>query len=115
MEKNKLPILIFAVAIVLLGFFMWQQNTAAPRFDWDDSRQKNGYKENSEQPYGTQILHTLLANLFPEKKLTDISKKLSDELPIDSTTAEPKNYIFVGEAMFMDSLDTRLARPSPTI
>lgn len=107
MEKNKLPILIFAVAIVLLGFFMWQQNTAAPRFDWDDSRQRNGYKETSDQPYGTKLLHTLLADLFPAKKLSNISQKLSDELPIDSSSAAPKNYVFVGEALFMDSLDTR--------
>ncbi len=102
--KNRPILFIFLFALLLLAFFIWQGKGGA-RFDWDDSMTKNGYRETSAEPYGTQVLHKLLTDIFPGKKLVDIQKGIDEELLLDSAAA--KNYVFVGEAMYLDSLDTR--------
>jgi len=71
------------------------------RFDWSEN-----YEEDSKDPYGTFVIHEMLNNYFPNKKLTDIEYDLAAELPLDSLgTAETANYVFVGESMFLDSAD----------
>lgn len=104
MQNNRTPIVLALVAIALIGamfYFVYESNK--PKFDWEESSwQKKGYDEKSGQPYGTRIAHRLLENYFEGKKLIDIRKDVTKELPADSASAG-NNYVFVGEAIFMDS------------
>ncbi|HLP93527.1 MAG TPA: hypothetical protein VK168_05795 [Saprospiraceae bacterium] len=106
---NKRPTLYFAlVALALIAaMFYYVYESNKPKYDWTEgSWKKKGYDEKNDQPYGTQILHRLLDGYFPGKKLTDIKENPGRELPLDSS-ATGQNYVFVGEAMFMDSLSTK--------
>ncbi|GAB4494581.1 MAG: hypothetical protein OHK0019_21310 [Saprospiraceae bacterium] len=105
MSSNRTPLLIAALAVVLLaGLFYYTYQSGKSRFDWNDSWSQDAYKETNPQPYGTQVIHRLLEKYFPGKKLTDIQKNIVEELPLDSTGGS--NYVFIGEALYMDSLST---------
>ncbi|MFN0214042.1 MAG: hypothetical protein ACKVT2_07280 [Saprospiraceae bacterium] len=108
MQKNRIPILLAIAAIALIGamfYFVYESNK--PKFDWEEgSWKKKGYDEKNEQPYGSLIAHRLLENYFKGKKLVDIQKNVAKELPADSTDFG-HNYVFVGEAMYLDSLSTK--------
>ncbi len=104
--KNRTAYLILALAIVaLVGVFAWRRWQEPERYDWRDSWVKDAYSEQSAQPYGTQVLHNLLKRYFPDKKLIDIQTDLTAELPIAED--HRASYVFVGEALFLDSLSTR--------
>ena len=104
--KNRTAYLILALAIVaLVAVFAWQRWMAPERYDWRDSWAKEAYSEQSDQPYGTQVLHNLLKRYFPGKKLIDIQADLPSELLIEDDSRA--SYVFVGEALFLDSLSTR--------
>ncbi len=106
MKRGYLPV-IFGVLVVLLllGAMCWFQSKKA-RFDWQESSwSRKGYSETNDQPYGTQAFRTLLEDYFPGKSCKNISKNVGFELPQDSTAHY--NYVFVGEAMYLDSLSTK--------
>jgi hypothetical protein len=93
------------LAVVLLATaFYFSYRSGKPRYDWSDAWSKKAYRETNAEPYGTQIIHRLLQNYFPGKKLTDVQRDIPREIPIDSSGNS--NYVFVGEALFMDSLST---------
>ncbi len=104
--SNRLPLLLIVPAVLLLAavsYFFYERGKS--NFDWDDtSWNKKAYRQKSDQPYGTQVAYRVLENYFPEKKLSKIIKNVADELPRDS--AGGRNYIFVGEALYLDSLST---------
>ncbi len=106
MSSTRTPLLLILTACLALAglFYYLYASSSKERFDWRDSWPKKAYKETDPEPYGTQIAHRLLSDYFPKKKLTDITRKISADLPRDST--QHLNYIFVGEGMFLDSLDT---------
>jgi hypothetical protein len=105
MNSNHRPLLIALGATLLLAaVFYWLYESEKPRYDWSESWSKQVYKESNDQPYGTLIAHRLLQNYFAGKKTIDLQRSITKELPIDSTGSS--NYVFVGEAMYMDSLST---------
>lgn len=105
MSDRKPLLLMIAAGLLLAGGFYYLYAIAnRDRYDWQDSWPKKAYGEADKEPYGTQVTHRLLTDYFPGKKLTDLTKKVSAELPGDS--AQHYNYVFVGEGMFMDSADT---------
>lgn len=105
MNSSRTPLLIAVLAVVLLtAAFYFFYRSGKPRYEWDDAWSKQAYKETSAEPYGTQIVHRLLQNYFPGKKLTDVQRNIPGEIPIDSSGNS--NYVFVGEALYMDSLST---------
>ncbi len=86
-------------------YFVYESNK--PKFDWEEtSWKKKGYNEDSEQPYGTRVAHRLLENYVAGKKCIDLKKDVAKELPVD-TTSTGHNYVFVGEAMYLDSSGTK--------
>lgn len=105
MNSSRTPLLIaiFAVALLTAGFYYYYRS-GKPRYEWEDSWSKKAYKESNAEPYGTRITHSLLTKYFPGKKLTDVQKNIPQEIPIDTTGNS--NYVFVGEALYMDSLST---------
>lgn len=108
MQKHRIPILLAVVAIALIGamfYFVYESSKA--KFDWEESGwEKKGYDEKSAQPYGTQIVHRLLERFFEGKKLLDIRKEVARELAVD-TSSIGDNYVFIGEAMYLDSIGTK--------
>lgn len=105
MSSNRTPLLIAVLALILLaGAFYFTYKSGKPRFDWRDSWSKNAYRETNAEPYGTRIIHRLFDKYFPGKQLKDIKSSIIRELPLDSTGGS--NYVFVGEAMYMDSAST---------
>lgn len=105
MSSSRTPLLIALAAVALLAaVFYFSYQSGRPKYDWRDSWTKRAYKETSAEPYGTQIAHRLLEKYFSGKKFTDIQKDIIRELPLDST--QSNNYFFVGEALYMDSLNT---------
>lgn len=66
------------------------------------SWQENYYQKN-EGPYGTWVLHELLESLGPAYPVTDMTTSLEQALADPVPAAA--NYVFVGEALYLDSLD----------
>ena len=103
--KNRPPYTLIALAAVaLLALLYWRYWSGRGRYDWRDSWVRSAYSESSQEPYGTQILYRLLGQYFPGQPLTTIKKSVASELPVDSTGRS--NYVFVGEALYLDSLST---------
>ncbi len=92
MDRRKVTILGLAVLAILLLFVMTRQK----RFNW-----KETYQENSQEPFGTNILFKVLQNDNSEFKV--ISRDYVADLPIDSTGQS--NFVFVGQNLFLDTAD----------
>lgn len=106
--SNRTIILIVVVLVAALaGLFFYLYDQSGPKFDWNEtSWNKKAYSEKSDQPYGTEVAHRLLEQYFPDKSLTDLTKNVGEELPTDSS--QHYNYVFIGEALYLDSMSTRL-------
>ncbi len=102
---DKRSLYIFAlVGLLLLGFF-YVLNRKNTKHDWRET-----YKENSKEPYGTHVMYELMQEYFKGEKFEDISSNIVEELPLD-LNEENANFIFVGQAILMDSLSiTHLAK-----
>ncbi len=96
-KKPLIFLLFFLMVLVVLALLFRGQG----RIDWRET-----YKEGSRDPYGISIIHGLLQNYFAQEPFVEIRKGLTKELPLEKNIA-PSNYVFIGEAMFMDSSDTR--------
>ena len=105
MKKNRTPIILAVIAIVLIGaMFYYVYVSNQPKFDWEEgSWEKKAYDEQNDQPYGSKVLHRLLENVGEGRKLVDLEDNVGKELPVDSNSVG-HNYVFIGEAIFMDSL-----------
>lgn len=105
--SNRNTILIVVLLVVsLAGLFYYLYERMQPMYEWDDSSwTKKSYAETSEEPYGTQIFHRLLGRYFEGHTLVNLKANVGNELPSDSSGHY--NYVFVGEALYLDSLSTR--------
>lgn len=92
MDKRKVTILGVAVLVILLLFVF----TRGKRYNW-----KETYQENSQEPFGTNILFNVLQNDNSEFNL--ISRNYVADLPIDTTGQS--NFVFVGQNLFLDTAD----------
>lgn len=103
--SNRSGILIVILAIALLaGVFMYYQDQNK-RYDWDEASWfQRSYSETSDQPYGLLAMYRLMEHLYAGKTFTKMQRSILRELPIDSTGQS--NYIFIGAAMFLDSMAT---------
>lgn len=108
MQPNRKPLYFAALAVLLLaGGFYYFYDDGKPKYNWSESswQKKDGYSEKNVQPYGANIAHRLLKNYFPGKQLVDLQNDIASELPADSV-GHGDNYVFIGEALYMDSLGT---------
>ena len=98
--NDKRPFIIFGVAALILLIFFMIFSRGKDRFNWQET-----YLEASKEPYGTFVIYNLLQNYFSGQNIQDITKSIKQELPdsLDQTA----NYIFVGEGLYMDSMDVQ--------
>lgn len=108
MSNRSTPLIIISVAILLIGgMYYYAYESKKPKFEWEESGwNRKAYSENYNQPYGTLILHRLLDGFHAGKRMIDIKKDVAAELPSDSTLSG-QNYVFVGDAIYLDSLGTK--------
>jgi hypothetical protein len=103
--SKRSPLFLALLAGALLVAAAYFYNLAnRKKFDWSDNWSKDAYSEHNNQPYGTLIMHRLLEAFFPNHAVTDLQKNIARELPSDKNGHA--SYVFVGEAMYLDSLST---------
>lgn len=88
--------LALLAAIALLAYLF---GSRSPQVDWRES-----YKPDSRGPYGTKVIFELLQGYFPGEPLTVLEDSIKGQLPNEMESA---SYIFIGEALFMDSADLK--------
>ncbi len=93
-RKIALIALLAAAAVLLVVWLFTRQQR---RYSW-----REHYLADKKDPYGTYFLHELLEDFAGEEKLTDLTDSLRGILPEQSQNA---SYVFVGQAIYMDSLD----------
>lgn len=96
MSRNRIILLIGLALLVAIVVLALNQRS---RFSW-----RENYQQDNKQPYGTFVLHELLAGYTPASELIDLRDSLSGELP-SAYGAPPANYFFVGEGLFMRPSD----------
>lgn len=96
---NNRSVFIIAAIVVVLTLLAFLLPRDQNRFSWRET-----YRGDSKDPYGTYVISELLRTRVPGESMTEIRESLKDELPVDSNLKA--NYVFIGEALFMDSLDT---------
>lgn len=99
-EKNVVIIIVFAVLAILVLLYFIFFSSDEKRYQWYES-----YRANSDQPYGTLIIKTLLEKYRPGGKFT-----FNDRTPLrvllDSTRNDGhSSYVFIGQSMFLDDND----------
>lgn len=99
---DKRPFIIFGIAALLILTFFIVFRSNNDRYSWDEN-----YEESNKSPYGTFVVYNLLKDYFPDHQLTDISRSIFDELPVESSESNgpPANYIFIGEGLYLDTAD----------
>jgi len=90
-------LLIVLLAVVATFLVAWLFTRQQKRYSW-----REHYLAGEKDPYGTYFLHELLEDFARDKGLVDLTDSLRGILP-----QEPQNasYVFVGQAIYMDSLD----------
>lgn len=96
--KNRQLIFVFGILLilVLLTILLFRQSRS--RFDWSPT-----YDAESKEPYGTYVIEELLRTYFPEQGFEVVRDSLHGQLSTSGDTLA--NYVFIGEALFLDSLD----------
>lgn len=94
---SRKTLFIFAGIVLLLLSIFFINNSQKDKWRWELT-----YKEDDKNPYGMYVLHELLKNFGMQ--MTDLKDYVSKSLPQDVRGA---NYVFVGEALYLDSLDTQ--------
>lgn len=93
---SRKTIFIFAgIVILLLIVFLWNGSNSKGKWRWEQT-----YQEMDKNPYGLFVLHELLKNYG--SSFTDLNEYIKKSLPQNVKGA---NYVFVGEALYLDSLD----------
>jgi hypothetical protein len=95
-QKNKL-ILIALVALAGLAYVLFLANKP---IDWAEN-----YLENSKQPFGTSVVHTILEDLFKTNGLKDLKERAEKSLPHPDSVKKGSTYMLIGDSFYADSAD----------
>ena len=97
-QTDKKPLIILGIAAaIILGFFIYNSSPKA-KYHW-----REDYKEAGKNPYGTFVLHDLLKASRLKGTFFDIKQNIAYDLK--SNPKGNANYIFIGEAMYLDTFD----------
>lgn len=97
MDKKRLLLFAALAAIVVLLAIVFSKGQK--RFNWNES-----YDQESKNPYGSYIINNLLKGYFPNHSFREFNDSIPDNF-ID--TPGPSNYVFIGEALYVDSVDVQ--------
>ena len=97
MLKRKYIIALILAVVLATATLMLLFRETSRHFDW-----KETYDETSRQPYGTHVIFELLQGYFPGSPVEVLADSLRGLLPEHNESA---NYVFVGQALYMDSSD----------
>jgi hypothetical protein len=84
--------LIGLALITALVLLVWNRQSS---FSWRET-----YRMDSKEPYGAYVLHELLEDYTPARKVIDLRDSLAQALPA-SPGDGPASYVFVGEGLYM--------------
>ncbi|MFZ2900598.1 MAG: hypothetical protein WA004_18335 [Saprospiraceae bacterium] len=100
MERNRIWLwtgfLTLAIAAAL--FLFWPRSGS---LSWYET-----YQPDSRQPYGTEVIFELLKDQAGSDRFAVIEDSIAGSL--EKWGNQPSNYVFIGEAMWLDSLDEGL-------
>jgi hypothetical protein len=99
MSNSKRITIAGAAFLGILVLLVLLFRSGQEKIDWREL-----YTEDNRQPYGTHVVFELLKSYFPGRQVRMLKDSLRGELPQQS---ENSSYLFVGEALYMDSLDLR--------
>ncbi len=105
MNQQNLILIGGALVAVLLAFFVLTGDGCKGKknFSWRET-----YDETSQQPYGAYVFYELLKAEYEKEDFVIIDDSLANILPQElSDSTKKANYIFVGPAMFTDSMSTQ--------
>ncbi len=97
MVKRKYILALILAVILATVTLMFLFRDPPRKFDWRET-----YDEASRQPYGAYVIFELLQGLYPGHSVEVLRDSLQGVLPEEDESA---NYIFVGQALYMDSSD----------
>lgn len=100
MERNRLWLWtgFLTLAVAALLFLFWPRGGG---LNWYEN-----YQPDSKQPYGTEVVFELLKDQAGPDGFFVIEDSIAGSL--EKWNGQPSNYVFIGEAMWLDSLDENL-------
>ncbi len=101
MKNNRIFTIIFfsVLGVVLVLFFYLTADTR--KYNWRET-----YDPKSNQPYGTQFIREMLKSYASDGFVYNTKRPIHELL--DSASNKKKSaYVFIGDSMFLDSLDAQ--------
>lgn len=89
MKRKEMLIIVIAVLVAATILFLISRLNQQKNYNWFP-----GYQSNSDEPYGCEIIHELLASYFSNHDLVDVNTDLSEKL--DLSTQKHATYLFLG-------------------
>ena len=96
MNTNQRSLTLVAAAILLLATVFYLFGGNSNRVYWGEH-----YRSDSQEPYGTYVIHELLPGYLPNSNYQDLEARF-DSLP--SSAENNSNYIYIGNRLRLDSL-----------
>jgi lipopolysaccharide export system protein LptC len=95
MSKQVWIIIIVIVACLSLLFYFTRTDE---KYQWYENY-NNDYKE----PYGGYVIHKMAKTYFEKDTFVEMTKGISSYLKNEKDSLTNANYVFIGEALFLDS------------
>ena len=96
-NKRRIAFIALALLLVAVLLVLLFRKGGPKQLDWRET-----YNRESRAPYGTSILFALLQDYFQADSMQVLQDSIKGVLPERDVNAA---YLFVGEALYMDSLD----------
>jgi hypothetical protein len=101
MKNNKVIIGICAALVAGLIWLFWVLNPKE-KYNWYET-----YRIKDKDPYGTYVMGELLKHYYPGKKFILSDRPVHETLALPASK-ERSSYVFVGEALYLDSADVQV-------
>ncbi|MEW6470391.1 MAG: hypothetical protein AB1458_15875 [Bacteroidota bacterium] len=97
--KNR--IIIVVSVLLTVGGLVWlfyYLNDGGNKYKWYED-----YRMSNKEPYGGYVISELLRSYYKNEKFEVMKKSFSETMKKDSASKAGKNYVFIGENIFLDS------------
>jgi DNA-directed RNA polymerase subunit K/omega len=109
MSQNRAIFVGIALLLLGVGLYGLIHYFNRNNIDWSENytTADTTLEEANHNPYGLYVVENLLKTYFPNQTFHKITKKISVNLPEEANNA---TYIFIGDGMAWDSLDSERLR-----